>query len=629
MIEIIQIEIFGFQIEVKQLLQLMIYLLYFNKEIFLCELVFNVVDVVDKLCFEVLIQLVLLEGDSELCVCVSFDVVVYIIIIEDNGIGMSCVEVIVYFGIIVKFGIGDFLWQLFGDQKKDLQLIGQFGVGFYSVFIVVDEVEVILCCVGLVVVEGVCWILCGEGDFEVVIVDKVECGICIVLYLKDGEYDFVDGWCLCSIFKKYFDYIGLLIQMLKEGEEGVVVEWEIVNCVSVLWICLCIEISDVEYIEFYKYVVYDYSDLLVWSYNKVEGKLEYILLLYVFGCVLFDLYYCDVFKGLKLYVQCVFVMDQVEQFLLLYLCFIKGVVDFNDLLLNVLCEILQFGLVIDLMKLVLIKCLLDMLEKLVIDKFEQYVIFWKEFGQVLKEGLVEDYNNCEKVVGLLCFVFICGDGDVQIVLLVDYIGCMIEGQDKIYYLIGESYSQVCNSLYLEVFCKKGVEVLLLIDCIDEWLMGYLIDFDGKGFVDIVCGDFDLGVLEIDVDKQVQEVVVKDKQGLVEWFKMVLGDEVVEVCVLYCLIDLLVVLVIGEQDLGLQMCQILEVSGQKVLDSKLVLEINLGYLLIVKFDVEVDGVCFDDFGWVLFDQVVLVVGDSLKDLGVYVVCLNKLLLELLV
>lgn len=406
-------------------------------------------------------------------------------------------------------------------------------------------------------------------------------------------------------------------------------EWEIVNCVSVLWICLCNEIIDVEYCEFYKYVVYDYQDLLVWSYNKVEGKFEYILLLYVFGYVLFDFYYCDVFKGLKFYVQCVFVMDQVEQFLLLYLCFIKGVVDFNDLLLNVLCEILQFGLVIDLMKVVFIKCLLDMFDKFVKDLLDVYVGFWKQFGQVFKEGFVEDYGNCEKVVGLLCFVFIYDVSGEQSVFLVDYVGCMIEGQDKIYFLIGDSYIQVKDSLYLEVFCKKGIEVLLFIDCIDEWLMGYLIDFDGKLFVDVVCGDFDFGVLELVEDKQVQEEVVKDKQVLVEWFKIVFGEDVVDVCVLYCFIDFLVILVIGEQDLGLQMCQILEVSGQKVLDSKFVFEFNFGYLLIGKFDQEVDVVCFDDFSCVLFDQVVLVVGDMLKDLVVYVCWFNKFLFELFV
>lgn len=600
----------------------MIYFFYLNKEIFFCELIFNVLDVVDKLCFEVLVNFELFEGGVELKICVSFDKEVNIVILEDNGIGMSCEDVVIYLGIIVKFGIVDFLKNLFGDQKKDLYLIGQFGVGFYSVFIVVDKVDVYFCCVGQLVSEGVYWLLKGEGEFDVVIIDKFECGICIVFYLKKGEEEFVDGWCLCNVIKKYFDYIVLLIELFKEfyGEEVdklVELEWEMVNCVSVLWICLCVEVKDEEYQEFYKYVVYDFENLLSWSYNKVEGKLEYILLFYVLGCVLFDLYYCEVLWGLKLYVQCVFIMDQVDEFLLLYLCFIKGVVDFNDLLLNVFWEILQKDLVIDLMKLVLIKCVLDMLEKLVKNELEQYKIFWKNFGQVFKEGLVEDFGNKDKIVGLLCFVFIGDDLGEQSVVLVDYIGWMKEGQDKIYYFIGESYLQVKNSLYLEVFCKKGIEVLLFIDCIDEWLMSYLLEFDGKQFVDVVCGDLDLGSLDLEEDKKVQEEVVKSKEGLIECLKKVFDEQVSEVCVFYCLIDLLVIFVIGEQDFGLQMCQIFEVSGQKVLDLKLIFEINLQYLLIEKLDVELDEDCFGELLYIFFDQVVLVVGDSFKDLGVYV------------
>ncbi len=628
MTETTQTETLGFQTEVKQLLQLMIHSLYSNKEIFLRELVSNAADAADKLRFEALTQPALLEGDSELRVRVSFDPAAHTITIEDNGIGMSRAEAIAHLGTIAKSGTGDFLRQLSGDQKKDSQLIGQFGVGFYSAFIVADKVEVTSRRAGLAAGEGVRWTSRGEGDFDVATVDKAERGTQIMLHLKDGEHDFADGWRLRSILKKYSDHIGLPIQMPKEdAEEGAAVEWETVNRASALWTRPRTEISDTEYTEFYKHVAHDHSDPLAWSHNKVEGKLEYTSLLYVPGRAPFDLYHRDAPKGLKLYVQRVFVMDQAEQFLPLYLRFIKGVVDSNDLSLNVSREILQSGPVIDSMKAALTKRSLDMLEKLANDKPEQYATFWKEFGQVLKEGPAEDYNNREKVAGLLRFASTRGDGDAQSVSLADYIGRMAEGQDKIYYLTGESYNQVRNSPHLEVFRKKGVEVLLLTDRIDEWLMGYLTDFDGKGFVDIARGDLDLGALESEADKQEQEAAAKDKQGLVERLKSVLGDDVAEVRVSHRLTDSPAVLAIGEQDLGLQMRQILEASGQKVPDSKPVLEINPGHPLIAKLDAEADGARFDDLGRVLFDQAALAAGDSLKDPGAYVARLNKLLLEL--
>jgi len=633
MTETTQTETLGFQTEVKQLLQLMIHSLYSNKEIFLRELVSNAADAADKLRFEALTQPALLDGDNELRVRVSFDAAAHTVTIEDNGIGMSRDEAIAHLGTIAKSGTGDFLRQLSGDQKKDSQLIGQFGVGFYSAFIVADQVDVYSRRAGASAGEGVRWSSRGEGEFDIAQVEKAERGTRIVLHLKDGEQDFADGWRLRGILKKYSDHIGLPIQMPKEqpaaeGDDAApALEWETVNRASALWTRPRTEITDAEYTEFYKHVAHDHGDPLAWSHNKVEGKLEYTSLVYVPGRAPFDLYHREAPKGLKLYVQRVFVMDQAEQFLPLYLRFIKGVVDSNDLSLNVSREILQSGPVIDSMKSALTKRSLDMLEKLSKDKPEQFATFWKEFGQVLKEGPAEDFNNREKIAGLLRFASTRGDGDAQTVSLADYLGRVAEGQDKIYYLTGESYTQVRNSPHLEVFRKKGIEVLLLTDRIDEWLMGYLTEFDGKRFVDIARGDLDLGALESEEDKQAQESAAKDKQALVERLKTALGDDVAEVRVSHRLTDSPAVLAIGEQDLGLQMRQILEASGQKVPESKPVLEINPGHPLIAKLDAEADGERFDDLGRVLFDQAALAAGDSLKDPGAYVARLNKLLLEL--
>lgn len=620
----------GFQTEVKQLLQLMIHSLYSNKEIFLRELISNAADAADKLRFEALTQPALLENGGELRIQVSFDPTAHTLTIDDNGIGMSRDDAIAHLGTIAKSGTGDFLRQLSGDQKKDSQLIGQFGVGFYSAFIVADQVDVYSRRAGLPASEGVHWSSRGEGEFEVETIDKAERGTRIVLHLKDDQQDFADGWRLRGIIKKYSDHIGLPIQMVKEhhGEDAPAeVEWETVNRASALWTRPRTEITDAEYQEFYKHAAHDHQDPLAWSHNKVEGKLEYTSLLYVPGHAPFDLYHRDAPKGLKLYVQRVFVMDQAEQFLPLYLRFIKGVVDSNDLSLNVSREILQSGPVIDSMKSALTKRSLDMLDKLASDKPEVYAGFWKQFGQVLKEGPAEDYGNREKVAGLLRFASTHDASGEQSVSLADYIGRMVEGQDKIYYLTGESHTQVKDSPHLEVFRKKGIEVLLLTDRIDEWLMGYLTEFDGKSFVDVARGDLDLGALESAEDKQAQEEAAKDKQALLERLKTALGGDVADVRVSHRLTDSPAILAIGEQDLGLQMRQILEASGQKVPDSKPVFEFNPGHPLIGKLDQETDSGRFDDLSRVLFDQAALAAGDSLKDPAAYVRRLNKLLLEL--
>lgn len=627
-----QKETLGFQTEVKQLLHLMIHSLYSNKEIFLRELISNASDAVDKLRFEALSKPELLEGGAELKIRVSYDKDAKTVTLEDNGIGMSRDDAITHLGTIAKSGTADFMKNLSGDQKKDSHLIGQFGVGFYSAFIVADKVEVFSRRAGLAASEGVHWASKGEGEFEIATIDKADRGTRIVLHLKSGEDEFADGWRLRNIIKKYSDHIALPIELPKEqtaaeGEEKPAEEWETVNRASALWTRPRTEIKDEEYQEFYKHIGHDYENPLSWSHNKVEGKLEYSSLLYVPARAPFDLYQREAPKGLKLYVQRVFVMDQAESFLPLYLRFIKGVVDSNDLSLNVSREILQKDPIIDSMKSALTKRVLDMLEKLAKNESEQYKGFWKNFGQVMKEGPAEDFANKEKIAGLLRFASTQGEDGEQVVSLADYLARAKEGQDKIYYLTGETYAQVKNSPYLEVFRKKGIEVLLLTDRIDEWLMSYLTEFDGKSFVDVARGDLDLGNLDSEEEKKEAEEVAKSKEGLVERIKASLGEAVSEVRVSHRLTDSPAILAIGEQDLGMQMRQILEASGQKVPDSKPIFEFNPAHPLIEKLDGEQSEERFGDLSHILFDQAALAAGDSLKDPAAYVRRLNKLLVEL--
>ncbi|SFB32795.1 molecular chaperone HtpG [Pseudomonas sp. NFPP24] len=627
-----QKETLGFQTEVKQLLHLMIHSLYSNKEIFLRELISNASDAVDKLRFEALSKPELLEGGAELKIRVSFDKDAKTVTIEDNGIGMSRDDAVAHLGTIAKSGTADFMKNLSGDQKKDSHLIGQFGVGFYSAFIVADKVEVFSRRAGLDASEGVHWSSKGEGEFEIATVDKADRGTRIVLHLKSGEDEFADGWRLRNIVKKYSDHIALPIELPKEqaaaeGEEVPAQEWEVVNRASALWTRPRTEIKDEEYQEFYKHIGHDYENPLSWSHNKVEGNLEYSSLLYVPARAPFDLYQREAPRGLKLYVQRVFVMDQAESFLPLYLRFIKGVVDSNDLSLNVSREILQKDPIIDSMKSALTKRVLDMLEKLAKNEPEQYKGFWKNFGQVMKEGPAEDFANKEKIAGLLRFASTQGDDGEQVVSLAEYLARAKEGQDKIYYLTGETYAQVKNSPHLEVFRKKGIEVLLLTDRIDEWLMSYLNEFDGKPFVDVARGNLDLGSLDSEEEKKEAEEVAKSKEGLVERIKASLGDAVSEVRVSHRLTDSPAILAIGEQDLGMQMRQILEASGQKVPDSKPIFEFNPAHPLIEKLDGEQSEERFGDLSHILFDQAALAAGDSLKDPAAYVRRLNKLLVEL--
>ncbi|MCW0365849.1 Chaperone protein HtpG [Xanthomonas sacchari] len=627
-----QKETLGFQTEVKQLLQLMIHSLYSNKEIFLRELISNASDAADKLRFEALVKPELLDGDAQLRIRIGFDKEAGTVTIDDNGIGMSREEIVAHLGTIAKSGTSEFLKHLSGDQKKDSHLIGQFGVGFYSAFIVADQVDVYSRRAGLPASEGVHWSSRGEGEFEVATIEKAERGTRIVLHLKADEKDFADGWKLRGIVRKYSDHIALPIEFHKEhyGEDKdkpESPEWETVNRASALWTRPRTEIKDEEYQELYKHIAHDHENPVAWSHNKVEGKLEYTSLLYVPGRAPFDLYQRDASRGLKLYVQRVFIMDQAEQFLPLYLRFIKGIVDSSDLPLNVSREILQSGPVIDSMKSALTKRALDMLEKLAKDDAERYQGVWKNFGQVLKEGPAEDFGNREKIAGLLRFASTHGSDGAQTVSLADYVARMQEGQDKLYYLTGESYAQIKDSPHLEVFRKKGIEVLLLTDRIDEWLMSYLTEFDGKSFVDVARGDLDLGKLDSEEEKQAKEEAAKAKQGLVERIQNVLKDEVSEVRVSHRLTDSPAILAIGQGDLGLQMRQILEASGQKLPESKPVFEFNPAHPLIEKLDAEADGERFGDLAKVLFDQAALAAGDSLKDPAGYVRRLNKLLLEL--
>lgn len=623
-------ETLGFQAEVKQLLQLMIHSLYSNKEIFLRELVSNAADAADKLRFEALKEPKLLEEDPTLRIRIGFDADARTITIDDNGIGMSRDEAVAHLGTIAKSGTGEFLRALSGDQKKDASLIGQFGVGFYSAFIVADRVDVFSRRAGLPASEGVHWSSAGEGDFEVATVDKPERGTRIVLHLKEGEEGFADGWKLRGIIKKYSDHVGLPIEMPKEhhGEDKPAApEWEAVNKASALWTRPKAEIKDQEYTEFYKHIAHDFTDPVAWSHNKVEGKLEYTSLLYVPGRAPFDLYHRDGAKGLKLYVQRVFIMDQAEQFLPLYLRFLRGVVDSSDLSLNVSREILQSGPVVDSMRSALTKRALDMLEKLAKDKPEDYKAFWKHFGQVLKEGPAEDYGNREKIAGLLRFASTHDASGEPSVALADYVARMKEGQDRIYYLTGDAYAQVKDSPHLEIFRKKGIEVLLLTDRIDEWMMGYLSEFDGKSFADVARGDLDLGALDSEDEKKAHEETAKAKEALVERLKTVLGLDVADVRVSHRLTDSPAILAMGQGDLGVQMRQLLEASGQQVPESKPVFEFNPDHPLIARLDAEGDANRFNSLTRVLFDQAALAAGESLKDPAAYVKRLNALLLEL--
>ncbi|MBY4677785.1 molecular chaperone HtpG [Marinobacterium arenosum] len=630
-------ETHGFQTEVKQLLQLMIHSLYSNKEIFLRELISNASDAAEKLRFAALSDGSLYENDGDLRIRVSFDKDAKTLTVEDNGIGMTRDDVVEHLGTIAKSGTAQFLASLTGDQTKDSQLIGQFGVGFYSSFIVADKVEVFTRKAGVDAADGVHWVSEGEGEFEVATIDKAERGTRIVLHLKEGEEQFADGWKLRQLVRQYSDHISIPVVMQKEELGGddeetkeaadKAPEEETVNSATALWTRNKGEIKDEEYQEFYKHISHDFSDALSWAHNRVEGNLEYTSLLYLPERAPFDLWNREAPKGLKLYIQRVFIMDQADQFLPIYLRFIKGVVDSNNLSLNVSREILQQDANVDKLRSALTKRVLDMLAKLAKNDAEKYQTFWKEFGQVLKEGPAEDHANRDKVMKLLRFASTHTDSAEQTVSLEDYISRMKEGQDKIYYVVADSHNTAKSSPHLEIFRKKGIEVLLLSDRIDEWMMSQLFDFDGKSFQDVVKGELNLGETESEEEKKEQEAAAKELEGLVERLNGALKEKVSEVRVTHRLTDSPACLVIGAYDMGAQMRKIMEAAGQAVPDSKPIFEINPQHPLISKLDQEADEDRFADLALVIFEQAGLAAGDQLDDPAAYVSRLNKLLLEL--
>ncbi len=631
-----QKETLGFQTEVKQLLHLMIHSLYSNKEIFLRELISNASDACDKLRYNALENDALYEGQSELQVKITTDSENNSVTISDSGIGMNRQDVIEHLGTIAKSGTAEFLSQLTGDQKKDSQLIGQFGVGFYSSFIVADEVEVVTRKAGSPTGEGVRWVSKGDGEFTIENVDKAERGTSITLKLKADEKEFSEDFRLRNLIRKYSDHIAVPVLMEKqdfsepeEGEEKVekAPEFEAVNEAKALWTRSRTDVKDEEYQEFYKHVSHDFADPLTWSHNKVEGKLEYTSLLYLPGKAPFDLYHREASRGLKLYVQRVFIMDDAEQFLPLYLRFIKGVVDSNDLSLNVSREILQQDPNITSMKSALTKRVLDMLSKLATKDAEKYQTFWNEFGSVLKEGPGEDFSNKEKIAKLLRFASTNNDSDVQNVALAEYIERMQEGQDKIYFLTAENYNTAKSSPHLEIFRKKGIEVLLLADRIDEWLMSHLTEFDGKSFQDVAKGELDLGDTESEEDKKAQEEAAEKVEGMVERVKELLKEQVEDVRVTHRLTDSPACVVLNDGEMGEQMRQIMAAAGQEIPEAKPVLELNPTHPLVLKLDQEADEDRFGELARIVLDQAMLAEGRQLKDAAAYVQRLNRLLLDL--
>ena len=638
-----QSETLGFQTETKQLLHLMIHSLYSNKEIFLRELISNASDAVDKLRFEGLSDASLFEDEAELRIRIEFDAELKTVTIIDNGIGMSREEAITNLGTIAKSGTADFMKSLTGDEKKDSHLIGQFGMGFYSSFVVADEVEVFTRRAGAAVEDGVRWTSKADSEFTIEAVNKELRGTTIVLHLKEEELEYADNWRLRNIISKYSDHIDIPIYMDHEvidevdadsGEDAEPaeekeprIEEEVVNKATALWTRSRSEVEDSEYKEFYKHISHDFEEPLLWSHNRVEGKLEYTSLLYVPKKAPFDLNQRESARGLKLYVQRVFILDEAEHFMPLYLRFVKGVVDSNDLSLNVSREILQTDKAVSSMKSALTKRILDLLSKLSKDKPEEYQAFWKEFGQTLKEGTGEDFANREKIAKLLRFSSTSADKEEQTVGLEGYVERMKEGQQKIYFISAENYITASHSPHLEVFRKKDIEVLILFDRIDEWMMGNLNEFDGKSFQDIGKGDLDLGTMDTEDDKKEQEKVEKESEGLVERLKAVLTDKVESVRATSRLTDSPACLVVGEHDMGAQMRQIMEAAGQALPDNKPTFEINPNHALMQRLDQEPDEDRFADLSWILFDQASLSQGSQLKDPNEYVKRINKLLAEL--
>jgi len=638
MAEKVQHETHGFQTEVKQLLQLMIHSLYSNKEIFLRELVSNAADAADKLRFKALSNADLFEGDGELNVKLSVDKDAGTLTVNDNGIGMNKEEVIKNLGTIAKSGTADFFGKLSGDQAKDSQLIGQFGVGFYSAFIVADKVTVNSRAAGAKASEGVQWVSEGEGDFAVADITKETRGTEIILKIKEEEKEFLDDYRLRSIITKYSDHISIPVELYKEevperdgpDDEKIPAEpgkWEVVNKATALWTREKSDVSDEEYNEFYKHVSHDYTDPLTWSHNKVEGKTEYTSLLYIPSKAPFDLWNREQTSGLKLYVQRVFIMDDAEQFMPTYLRFVKGLLDSNDLPLNVSREILQDNKITQSIRQGCTKRVLGMLDKMAKKDAETYQSFYNEFGNVLKEGPAEDFGNKEKIAGLLRFASSHNDGNEQTVSLAQYIERMQEGQEKIYYVTADSYQTARTSPHLEMFRKKGIEVLLLGERIDEWLMSHLNEFDGKQLQSAASSSADLSELDDDETKKAKEEAEKAVEGVLERMKTALGDKVEKVKFTHRLTDSPACIVATDDGMTTQMAKLMQAAGQPVPEPKYSFELNPEHQLVKMVSEVQDEAQFKQWTQVLFDQAALSEQGSLKEPADFVKNLNALLSSL--
>ncbi len=623
----------GFQAEVKQLLQLMIHSLYSNKEIFLRELISNASDASDKLRFEAINNDALFEGDSALGITVDFDKTARTISITDKGIGLSQQEAIEHLGTIAKSGTKEFFSKLSGDQQKDAVLIGQFGVGFYSGFIVADRITVESRRAGLPADQGVRWESGGEGDFTVETIDKPQRGTTITLHLRDGEDELLSAWQLRSIIRKYSDHISLPIQMRKEEwdeeKKEMVVrdEMETINQASALWARSKSDITDEQYTEFYKHVSHDFAEPLTWTHNRVEGRSEYTQLLYIPSRAPFDMWDRNQRSGIKLYVKRVFIMDDAEQLMPVYLRFVKGVIDSNDLPLNVSREILQESRDVKVIREGSTKRVLGMLEELANadepEKKEKYDNFWKEFGQALKEGIGEDSTNKDRIAKLLRFASTHNDNETQNVALADYVSRMKDGQDKIFYVTADSWTAARNSPHLEIFRKKGLEVLLLTDRVDEWMLSFFSEFEGKQLISVAKGDLDLGKLEDESEKKQKEETQAEYKELIDKMKQSLDAKAADVRVTFRLTDSPACLVAGEHELSGNLLRMLKAAGQKAPDSKPILEINPNHPLVQRLKYE--DAKFDDWSSILFDQAMLAEGGQLVDPAGFVKRLNDMLL----
>ena len=614
-------ETLGFQTEVRQLLKLMINSLYSNKEIFLRELISNASDAADKLRFEALAKPELLADDTELSIQIRFDKDARTLSVNDNGIGMSRDELVDNLGTIARSGTADFLGQMTGDQQKDAQLIGQFGVGFYSAFIVADEVTVQTRRAGLADADGVRWHSDGQGEFTVEAISKPTRGTTVTLHLKEDEAEFCEPLRIENLIRRYSDHIGFPVSTIDAGDDE---EARVVNAATALWTRSRSELSDDEYKEFYKYLSHDFADPLSWSHNRVEGKREYTSLLFLPSAAPFDLWNRDAPRGLKLYVQRVFIMDDAEQFLPLYLRFVKGVVDSSDLPLNVSRELLQQNPELTAMRSALTRRVLDMLAKLAGDQAEDYAKFWVEFGQVLKEGVIEDHGNKDKLARLLRFTTTRSEGGAQDQSLDDYIGRAPSGQDKIYYILAENPATALASPHLERFSQQDIEVLLLTDKIDPWFAESLPEYEGKALLDVASADLEMP----DGDGKItSEVDNEEHKSFLKKIKRALKERVEAVNVSQRLVDSPACVVLGQDDLGPQVRRMLEASGQPLPDSKPVLEVNVDHPLLVRLAAESDARRFAALSEIVLDHALLAEGSQLDNPAGYVQRMNNLLLEL--